>query len=643
MACSARPSPKSRPNYDRSFIPTQLRPPPKVDYTSTELPDDLGAAFETALRRLRSEEPPVEDHIVGGARRTDGDVFDRFDPCHPGVRVSVARSAPTLLVTEAVTEARCAFTAWRKTTIEQRCTSLLEAADRISVGVAEFSAILSAETGKTRLEAIGEVEEAADIIKHYTRLMTENDGYHSQLKSSETEDTYDVLVPYGVFGVIAPFNFPFALAAGMMVGALVAGNTVVCKPSDKTPRSTAAVASILADVLPPGVVNVVHGGADVGRALAETDVDGVAFTGSAEVGWQLIAATTPKGLPRPVLAEMGGQNPAVVGASADLDAAASGIVRSAFGLSGQKCSACRRVVVVREVADDLAAKIVAKASELVIGDPIDADTFMGPVIDNHIAARLDEALAVAARDGKVLTGQRLDLDGNWFSPIVVSGLPTGHELTREELFGPFLVITTVDTFDDALTEANDVQYGLTAGVFSGQEAEVDQFVEQIEAGSSTSIARQARPRAPGRESSHSAAGSAAARWARAASATGTSRVSCASRAARSPSPDHEGERPGQRRPRRAGTRSHPERDVPVDPVRTACRPHGAQRQGRLAHRRRRRANPGLQQQLHVPGPRALLRARPARSHRGPRRGNGVRAADATRSRPRRAPARPNWA
>jgi 1-pyrroline-5-carboxylate dehydrogenase len=454
----------------------------KVDYTSTVLPADLGAAFESALRRLRSEEPPAEEHIVGGARRTDGVVFERFDPCHPGVRVSAARSAPPELVTEAVAQARNAFRLWRRTTVEQRCSGLLKVADRISADVAGFAAILSAETGKTRLEAIGEVEEAADIIKHYTHLMAENDGYNSQLKSSSTEDTYDVLVPYGVFGVIAPFNFPFALATGMMVGALVAGNTVVCKPSDKSPRSTAAVASILADVLPPGVVNLIHGGADIGRSLAETDVDGLAFTGSAEVGWQLIASTTPEGLPRPVLAEMGGQNPAVVGASADLDAAANGIVRSAFGLSGQKCSACRRVVVVRDVAEDLVAKIVQKAEGLVIGDPVDAETFMGPVIDDHIAARIDEALAVASRDGKVLTGERLDLDGNWFSPIVVSDLPTGHDLTRDELFGPFLTITTVDTFDDALDEANDVPYGLTAGVFSGRQDEVDQFVDQIEAG-----------------------------------------------------------------------------------------------------------------------------------------------------------------
>jgi 1-pyrroline-5-carboxylate dehydrogenase len=454
----------------------------KVDYTSTELPDDLESSFESALGRLRGEDPPIEEHIIGGSRRTDGVTFERFDPCQPGVRVSAAHSAPTELVSEAVSQAREVFKVWRRTTVEERCNLLLQAADRIDDDIAGLSAILSAETGKTRLEAIGEVQEASDIIRHYTRLMLENHGYDNVMKTSPTEDTFDVLVPYGVFGVIGPFNFPFALPTGMMVGALVSGNTVVCKPSDKTPRSTAAIAAILADLLPAGVVNLVHGGADIGRALAETDVDGIAFTGSAEVGWQLIAGTTPAGLPRPVLAEMGGQNPAVVGASADLDAAASGIVRSAFGLSGQKCSACRRVVVVRDVADELAATIVAKAEELVIGDPVNKDTYMGPVIDGHIAARIDEALQTAAADGRVLTGRRLDRDGNWFAPVVVAGLPIGHALTREELFGPFLTITEVDTFDDALAEANDVPYGLTAGVFSRDEAEIDQFVEQIEAG-----------------------------------------------------------------------------------------------------------------------------------------------------------------
>lgn len=454
----------------------------KVDYTSTELPGDLESTFEVELNRRRGGEPAVEEHVIAGSKRTDGVMFERFDPCRPGVRVSAAYSAPPELVVEAVDAARAAFTVWRRTSIDDRCSRLLRSADRIDAQIAELAAILSAETGKTRLEAIGEVQEAADIIRHYTRLMTENDGYNYAMKSSPTEDTFDVLVPYGVFGVIGPFNFPFALPIGMMVGALVTGNTVVCKPSDKTPASTAAAAAVLSDELPAGVVNVVHGGADIGRALAETDVDGIAFTGSAEVGWQLIAGTTPSGLPRPVLAEMGGQNPAVVGASADLDAAAAGIVRSAFGLSGQKCSACRRVVVVGDVADELTGKIVAKAQDLVVGDPIDKDTYLGPVIDEHIAGRIDAALATAARDGQVLTGQRLDRDGNWFAPVVVSGLPAGHALTREELFAPFLTITTVDTFDDALAEANDVSYGLTAGVFSGDQSEIDRFVEQIEAG-----------------------------------------------------------------------------------------------------------------------------------------------------------------
>jgi 1-pyrroline-5-carboxylate dehydrogenase len=180
------------------------------------------------------------------------------------------------------------------------------------------------------------------MIEHYCGLMENNHGYCSPLKSTDPETNLDVLVPWGAFAVIAPYNFPVALAVGMMVGALVTGNTVVLKPSDKTPRSTATVAGIVRDQLPAGVLNVIHGGAEVGRALAASAVDGIAFTGSAKVGWELVGLTAPSGLPRPVLAEMGGQNPAIVARSADLDAATSGIVRSAFGLSGQKCSACRR-------------------------------------------------------------------------------------------------------------------------------------------------------------------------------------------------------------------------------------------------------------------------------------------------------------
>ena len=456
----------------------------QVNYASSSLGDDeLERRFEEALLAVRATTSPVEPQLIGEREIYEGRIIERFDPCAPSARVAAAHEATAEHVAAAVAAARAQTKSWRNTPYAERIARLraarVVAADRI----VEMAAIVSAETGKTRLEAVGEAQEVLDMIEHYCGLMEDNNGYCAPLKSTASETNVDVLVPWGAFAVIAPYNFPVALAVGMMVGALVTGNTVVLKPSDKTPRSTATVAGILRDELPAGVLNVVHGGAEVGRALAASEVDGIAFTGSAKVGWELVNSTAPSGLPRPVLAEMGGQNPAIVARSADLDAATSGIVRSAFGLSGQKCSACRRVVVDEAVADELIERIAAAAERLVVGDPLDSSSNLGPVIDDVIAKRIDEALEIARSEGRVVTGGRIaGRQGNFFAPIVVADLPLGHRLTREELFAPFLTITRVATFADAMDEANAVAYGLSAGVFSADENELATFVDEIQAG-----------------------------------------------------------------------------------------------------------------------------------------------------------------
>jgi 1-pyrroline-5-carboxylate dehydrogenase len=456
---------------------------PKIDYASTSLGDAaLDTAFESELAAVRAEPSPIEPHLIAGERVTSEHVVERFDPCAPAARVGAAFIADQAQVAAAVAAARGAAKQWRKTPYAERNDLLLRGRADFEKELTRIAAIISAETGKTRLESYGEAQEVLDMVMHYVTLFAENDGYAAQQKSTASERNLDVLVPYGTFAVIAPFNFPVALAVGMTVAALVTGNTIVLKPSDKTPRSTAAMAELFVRHLPAGVYNVVHGGAEVGRMLAESDVDGIAFTGSAHVGWELARTPGPRGLPRPVLAEMGGQNPAVVAASADLDDAASGIVRSAFGLSGQKCSACRRVVVDDSVADALIEKIVARAEALVVGDPADQSSNLGPVIDDAIAARVDAALAAAERDGRVRTGGKVGSQGNFYAPIVVTDLPLGHDLTREELFAPVLTVTRVPDFDAAIAEANAVDYGLSAGVFSREPAEVEQFYDEIEAG-----------------------------------------------------------------------------------------------------------------------------------------------------------------
>ncbi|WP_375002010.1 aldehyde dehydrogenase family protein [Aeromicrobium sp. CTD01-1L150] len=454
-----------------------------VNYASASLGDDaLEQAFETALRTVRTNDTVPEPNLVGATESRDGAVFTRLDPCHPGLTVGAAHTASPDEVARAVAAAKGAAGAWRRTSYADRIVALRAARDEIAESLVQISAVVSAETGKTRLESIGETTEVVDMIEHYCDLMESNDGYCASLKPTGGDTNHDWMVPYGAFAVISPFNFPVALAVGMLSAALVTGNTVVLKPSDKTPRSTSRIAEILHRHLPSGVVNVVHGGAEVGRQLVETDVDGIAFTGSAQVGWQIIASRGPSGLPRPVLAEMGGQNPAIVTASADIAAAARGVARSAFGLSGQKCSACRRVVVDRQVAEEFIAALVAEAAALRVGDPIERETDLGPVIDHAIATRIDDALATAERDGAVAHGGRVPREGNFFAPTIVTDLPTGHDLTRHELFGPFLTVTSVENFDAALEEANAVDYGLSAGVFTNQQEEIDRFLDEIQAG-----------------------------------------------------------------------------------------------------------------------------------------------------------------
>jgi 1-pyrroline-5-carboxylate dehydrogenase len=455
-----------------------------VNYASTSLGDEtLDLSFEAELAEIRSTESPIEQNLVGGLWQQSEVVIERIDPSIGGVRVGAAYTASDDQVDAAIDAARRAARSWRALDLVDRNERLLAARDDFAGELTRIAAIMSAETGKTRLEAYGEAQEVLDMVAHYCSLFASNNGYVAEQRSTPTERNLDVLVPYGTFAVIAPFNFPVALAVGMTVGALVTGNTVVLKPSDKTPRSTGAMAAIFARHLPAGVLNVVHGGAAVGRRLAEGDVDGIAFTGSADVGWELFSLRGPRGYHRPVLAEMGGQNPAIVAASADLDDAAAGIVRSAFGLSGQKCSACRRVVVDERVADELIASIKERTERLIVGDAASRFSNLGPVIDDAIADRIDAALEKAGSDGTVVTGGRIEgMNGNFFAPIVVADLPRGHALTREELFAPFLTVTRVANFDEALAEANAVDYGLSAGVFSGEETEIEQFYDEIEAG-----------------------------------------------------------------------------------------------------------------------------------------------------------------
>ena len=291
-----------------------------------------------------------------------------------------------------------------------------------------------------------------------------------------------------MFAVISPFNFPMALAVGPSAAAMMAGNTVVFKPASASAMTAVAIAEAYRDAgVPDGVFNLVMGPGDtVGDELqTNPGIDGIVFTGSFEVGFELFRTFSTR-WPRPCIVEMGGKNPAIVLRSADLEEAAEGIMRSAFGYSGQKCSANSRVYVERPVHDELVRLLVEKTEKLAVGDPLPRTAFTGPVIDERAVNRHQQAVAEARRDGTVFTGGERLTDGAlargfYVEPTVV-GLPTSHRLFQDELFAPFTAVAPVDSLDEALALANDNIYGLTAGVYSEDQAEVQRFLDEVHAG-----------------------------------------------------------------------------------------------------------------------------------------------------------------
>jgi 1-pyrroline-5-carboxylate dehydrogenase len=456
----------------------------RLTYTTGSRSPELDEAFERELAAAREREPEPLVHLVAGRDVASGEQFDREDPSRREHVASRAREGHEV-VPETVEAARAAQREWRRLPHDDRVAILRTAERLIEERKLELAAAISHEVGKVRTESIAEVEEAIDLVETYCKQVESAEGFETPLgQLSPDERNTDVLRPYGVFGVIAPFNFPFALGFGMTAAALAAGNAVVLKPPEEAPRSGGAVARLLADAgMPDGVISLVHGGPATGEALVGSGVDGVAFTGSAEVGREIGRRLSAGPYPRPVLAEMGGKNAALVGASADLEAAAEGIAKAAFGFSGQKCSACSRAIVVDEVHDELVERLAELARTTIPGDPADPEVATGPVVNEQAVERFERSVEASRRDGMVAAGGSRGDDAGWFvEPTVVSGLPLGHPLTRDEVFLPLVTVVRVSDFDAALAEANAVPYGLTAGVFSRDDSELDRFLDEIEAG-----------------------------------------------------------------------------------------------------------------------------------------------------------------
>ncbi|MCY4145296.1 MAG: aldehyde dehydrogenase family protein [Chloroflexi bacterium] len=467
---------------------TKQRKRIKVTYSTLGSPDPLLHEYfdedVAALKQNLGREYPL---LINGQWQAGSGSFEGRSPINRDWLLGKFARATDEHVAAAVAAAQAAFPVWRATPWQERVALLERAAELISQRLFEISAAVSLEVGKNRLEAIGEVEEAADLIRYCAEAMRENAGFDRQLLSeSARHHNRSVLKPYGVWGVIGPFNFPAALTAGPSGAALIAGNTVVLKPAAEGSLTAYLIAQCLQDAgLPAGVFNMVYGGDAPGKALVgEPALGGLTFTGSYEVGMRIIQSfSTASGYYRPVIAEMGGKNPTIITEKADLDKAALGVMRSAFGLTGQKCSACSRVYVDAAVHDDFVNKLVALADEVAVGDPTNADTYMGPIISQQAYAAYQQYVDELGA-GQILSGGRtLPLGKGYFvAPTVVARLPDAHRLWRHEMFAPIVAVRAVADNDEAMRLANDAALGLTAGFYSEDADEAQWFLDNIEAG-----------------------------------------------------------------------------------------------------------------------------------------------------------------
>jgi 1-pyrroline-5-carboxylate dehydrogenase len=418
--------------------------------------------------------------------------FDDRSPIDTNVVLANFQTGTRDHVRSAVAAARQAFPAWAALPWQQRLVYVRKIVDAIRNHRYELSALMGYEVGKNRLECVGDVEEGADLIAYYCDQIEQHGGFVEKMGAlGPGEENVSVLRPYGVWAVISPFNFPMALAAGPAGGALASGNTVVFKPATDTPLLGAKLTDAVIEAgVPPGVFNFVTGpGSTVGQELIDNaGIDGIVFTGSKEVGLKLIRDNAARQVPRPLIIEMGGKNPAIVTRTADLDKATDGVMRSAFGAQGQKCSACSRVYIQKDVRDQFVQLLVEKTKRIKVGNPLERDVWMGPVINEAAVRTYVSAVERAKKDGgKILVGGKRITDppfdrGYFVEPTIIDGLPADHALFSEELFVPITVIADVLTLDEALELANRTEYGLTAGIYSESEDDLNKFFERIQAG-----------------------------------------------------------------------------------------------------------------------------------------------------------------
>jgi aldehyde dehydrogenase (NAD+) len=429
--------------------------------------------------------PPVLRSLAGGDW-LDGRPSPDVNPARPSEVVAEVRLADAAGAARAVAAARAAFPAWRATPAPARGEVLRRAADLLEARAESVGREFAREEGKTLAEAVGETRRAVAILRYFAGQTLEPDG-ETYPSASPLTLLYARREPVGVVLAITPWNFPMAIPAWKIAPALAYGNTVAWKPAELTPLTSVRLLEALREAgLPDGVLNLVLGrGSEVGDALTgHADVDAITFTGSNPVGRAIQRRATERGVK--VQLEMGGKNPAVVLADADLDLATLHVARGAFLSAGQKCTATSRVIVERSVLEPFAERLAAVAREWKLGDPLDPETRVGPVVSRSAMESILGYLERGRADGgRFLAGgaraERLG-DGYFVEPTVIEGLDAGSPLVREEIFGPVAALLPAGDFVDALAQANDTVYGLSASLFTRDLGAALRFAQEVRAG-----------------------------------------------------------------------------------------------------------------------------------------------------------------
>lgn len=463
------------------------------EYASTTMLDyslpENDAGMRAALRQVRDQLGAKHPLVIGGERITASESFQSVNPSNPAECVGNFSKATVAHVAQAIEAAGRAFESWRWMPYEERANVILRAAGILRRRRHEMSATMVLEVGKSWSEADGDTAEAIDFCEFYAREMIRY-GDRQPITALPGEHNRYEYIPLGVGVVIPPWNFPCAIAMGMTAAAIVTGNAAILKPSSDAPQIAWKIYEIFEEAgVPPGVLNFITGpGGSIGDALVEDPrVRFIAFTGSKEVGLGISERSAKVGpgqiwLKRAIL-EMGGKDFTIVDGGADLDSAVDGVTAGAFGFQGQKCSACSRAIVHKNLYSEFVGRLEAKVGAMTIGSPEKKETFLGPVVSARAEKTILAYMEIGKKEGRLVSGgAKHSGPGYFLQPTVYSDVKPDARIAQEEIFGPVLAVIPVGSFEEAVNVANGTIYGLTGAYYSRDRAKIVEAKRRLHVG-----------------------------------------------------------------------------------------------------------------------------------------------------------------